>query len=65
MQFAYLFPERCERLVLVSSGGLGRELSILLRAGVGVRPHVSGRVRPHVSVGRRRDHAIGTPPEAS
>lgn len=32
MQFAYLFPERCERLVLVSSGGLGRELSILLRA---------------------------------
>ncbi|HLZ38393.1 MAG TPA: alpha/beta fold hydrolase [Mycobacteriales bacterium] len=32
MQFAYLFPERCERLVLVSSGGLGRELSFLLRA---------------------------------
>src|SRR5207248_2649841 len=24
MQFAYQFPERCERLVLVSSGGLGR-----------------------------------------
>ena len=23
MQFAYQFPERCERLVLVSSGGLG------------------------------------------
>src|SRR5512134_1081790 len=32
MQFAYLFPERCERLVLVSSAGLGRELSLLLRA---------------------------------
>ena len=32
MQFAYLFPERCERLVLVSSGGLGREISLLLRA---------------------------------
>jgi pimeloyl-ACP methyl ester carboxylesterase len=32
MQFGYLFPERCERLVLVSSGGLGRELSPLLRA---------------------------------
>src|SRR5512144_1907563 len=31
MQFAYLFPERCERLVLVSSG-LGREISLLLRA---------------------------------
>lgn len=32
MQFAYQFPERCERLVLVSSGGLGREVSPLLRA---------------------------------
>ena len=32
LQFAYQFPERCERLVLVSSGGLGRELHPLLRA---------------------------------
>src|ERR671910_123979 len=24
MQFAYQFPERCERLVLVGSGGLGK-----------------------------------------
>ena len=32
MQFAYQFPERCERLVLVSSGGLGHELHLLLRA---------------------------------
>ncbi|MEO7261872.1 MAG: alpha/beta fold hydrolase [Jatrophihabitantaceae bacterium] len=32
MQFSYLFPERVKRLVLVSSGGLGRELSLLLRA---------------------------------
>jgi pimeloyl-ACP methyl ester carboxylesterase len=32
MQFAYLFPERVDALVLVSSGGLGRELSPLLRA---------------------------------
>jgi pimeloyl-ACP methyl ester carboxylesterase len=32
MQLAYQFPERCERLVLVDSGGLGRELSLLLRA---------------------------------
>ena len=32
MQFAYQFPERVERLVLVSSGGLGREVSLLLRA---------------------------------
>ena len=32
LQFAYQFPERTERLVLVSSGGLGRDVSILLRA---------------------------------
>jgi pimeloyl-ACP methyl ester carboxylesterase len=32
MQFAYQFPERSERLVLVSSGGLGREVHPLLRA---------------------------------
>jgi pimeloyl-ACP methyl ester carboxylesterase len=32
MQFAYQFPERCERLGLVNSGGLGREVNILLRA---------------------------------
>jgi len=30
-QFAYQFPERCERLVLVGSGGLGRTVSPLLR----------------------------------
>lgn len=32
MQFAYQFPERVERLALVSSGGLGRRVSGLLRA---------------------------------
>ena len=32
MQLAYQFPERCERLVLVDSGGLGREVHPLLRA---------------------------------
>jgi pimeloyl-ACP methyl ester carboxylesterase len=31
MQLAYQFPARCERLVLVSSGGLGSEVSALLR----------------------------------
>jgi pimeloyl-ACP methyl ester carboxylesterase len=30
-QFAYQFPERCERLVLVGSGGIGRTVSPLLR----------------------------------
>jgi pimeloyl-ACP methyl ester carboxylesterase len=32
LQFAYQFPERTERLALVSSGGLGREVHFLLRA---------------------------------
>jgi len=32
MQLAYQFPEHCERLVLVDSGGLGREITPLLRA---------------------------------
>lgn len=32
MQFTYQFPEITERLVLVSSGGLGPEVSALLRA---------------------------------
>ncbi len=32
MQFAYQFPDPTERLVLVSSGGLGREVSAILRA---------------------------------
>ena len=31
MQFSYQYPERCERLVLVGSGGLGREVNPLLR----------------------------------
>jgi pimeloyl-ACP methyl ester carboxylesterase len=32
MQFAYQFPEQCGRLVLTSSGGLGKDVSGLLRA---------------------------------
>jgi pimeloyl-ACP methyl ester carboxylesterase len=32
MQFAYQFPDRLERLVLVDSGGLGSEVSLVLRA---------------------------------
>ena len=43
MQFFYQFPQRTERLVLVSSGGLGQEVSPLLRgaalpgAAIGLR----------------------------
>src|SRR5262249_39147428 len=32
MQFAYLFPEYVERMALISSGGLGREVHPMLRA---------------------------------
>jgi pimeloyl-ACP methyl ester carboxylesterase len=32
MQFYYLFPERVHRLVLVASGGLGREVNRVLRS---------------------------------
>lgn len=32
LQFSYLFPERLDRLVLVSSGGLGREVSPFLKS---------------------------------
>ena len=32
MQFLYLFPERVDRLVLVASGGLGREVNVILRS---------------------------------
>ena len=34
MEFYYLFPERVERLVLVASGGLGREVNRVLRSAV-------------------------------
>ena len=56
MQFAYQFPERCERMVLVSSGGLGREVHLLLRAAAlpgadWVLPLITSREL--VGVGRR------------
>jgi pimeloyl-ACP methyl ester carboxylesterase len=62
MQLAYQFPEHCERLVLVSSGGLGREINALLRAATLpgselVLPLlVDDRV---VSVGRLLGHLLG------
>jgi len=56
MQFAYQFPERTERLVLVASGGLGREVSLLLRAatlpGADVVLPVLGAARLHRAVAR-------------
>ncbi|MFC7219467.1 alpha/beta fold hydrolase [Streptomyces polyrhachis] len=35
MQFAYQFPERCERVVLVSSAGLGPQVHPMLRLAAG------------------------------
>ena len=37
MQFFYQFPQRTERLALISSGGLGHEVSPLLRGGGAAR----------------------------
>lgn len=31
MQFAYQFPERCERLCLISTGGVAHEVNVVLR----------------------------------
>ena len=44
MQFAYQFPERCQRLVLVSSGGLGQDVHPVLRAATlpGLRARAAG-----------------------
>ncbi|MDP9116899.1 MAG: alpha/beta hydrolase [Actinomycetota bacterium] len=40
MQFAYQFPERTERLVLVATGGAGRGVSAVLRAAALPGAHV-------------------------
>jgi pimeloyl-ACP methyl ester carboxylesterase len=62
MQFAYQFPERVERLALISSGGLGREVSLFLRAATlpgseVVLPLIAGSwVR---KAGRGLDRAVG------
>ncbi|HEX3874400.1 MAG TPA: alpha/beta hydrolase [Solirubrobacteraceae bacterium] len=53
MQFAYQYPERCERLVLVGSGGLGRSVNGLLRAAAlpGAGLVLSVAAPPIVAVG--------------
>jgi pimeloyl-ACP methyl ester carboxylesterase len=50
MQFFYQFPQRTERLVLVSSGGLGREVSPLLRGAAlpGAAPLLALATRPRL-----------------
>ncbi|MTV24164.1 alpha/beta fold hydrolase [Nitriliruptoraceae bacterium ZYF776] len=73
MQFAYQFPERCERLVLVSAGGVGHEVHLALRAlslpltavGLGVldRWPVRWGVHRVVDLLRRSGTAVGVDAE--
>jgi pimeloyl-ACP methyl ester carboxylesterase len=69
MQLAYQFPEMIERLVLVSSGGLGTEVSVVLRAAAlpGADLFISLTARPGRQVGSvlgRGLSAIGLRPSA-
>ena len=57
MQFAYQFPEMVERLVLVSSGGLGLEVSPVLRAAA--LPGADLFIAATASAGQKIGSAIG------
>jgi len=69
MQFAYQFPERTDRLVLVASGGVGRAVSPVLRAATlpgasfamaGLRiPGAPAAVRRVVRMLERLDTGLG------
>jgi pimeloyl-ACP methyl ester carboxylesterase len=61
MQFAYQFPEIVERLVLVSSGGLGPEVSLLLRAAAlpGAGPFIAATAPAVRRLGVGLRHAQG------
>jgi pimeloyl-ACP methyl ester carboxylesterase len=67
MQFFYQFPQRVERLVLISSGGLGREVTPSLRSAAlpGVSPALALTIRPRLVGGlayagaRLRERGIG------
>ena len=50
MQFFYQFPQRVERLALISSGGLGREVTPSLRSAAlpGVSPLLALTIRPRL-----------------
>lgn len=57
MQFTYQFPEMVERLVLVSSGGLGPDVSPILRAAA--LPGADLFISATAGVGRRVGSALG------
>jgi pimeloyl-ACP methyl ester carboxylesterase len=56
MQFFYQFPQRVERLVLISSGGLGHEVSPMLRTAAlpGVSALLSATIHPRLLSAMRR-----------
>ncbi|MBC3192327.1 alpha/beta fold hydrolase [Pseudonocardia sp. C8] len=68
MQFAHQFPERTERVVLVSSGGLGHDVALPLRAaslpgsGVVLRSAASLTPRWMRRTVHRIAHAVGSAP---
>jgi pimeloyl-ACP methyl ester carboxylesterase len=57
MQFTYQFPEMVERLVLVSSGGLGPEVSPILRAAA--LPGADLFIGATAEIGQRVGSALG------
>jgi pimeloyl-ACP methyl ester carboxylesterase len=57
MQFSYQFPEMVERLVLVSSGGLGPEVSLILRAAA--LPGADLFIAATAGLGQRAGSALG------
>jgi len=57
MQFSYQFPEMVERLVLVSSGGLGLEVSPVLRAAA--LPGADLFIAATASAGQKIGGAVG------
>jgi pimeloyl-ACP methyl ester carboxylesterase len=69
MQFAYQFPEATERLVLVSSGGLGPDVNPILRAATlpGANLFLAATARPASAAGSavaRGLAAVGLKPSA-
>lgn len=65
LQFAYQYPERCDRLVLVACGGLGIEVTPVLRAAalpgasLGIAVSVQAPVRLPVILGGRLLASLG------
>jgi pimeloyl-ACP methyl ester carboxylesterase len=59
MQFFYQFPQRVERLVLISSGGLGHEVSPMLRTAAlpGMSAALSATIHPRL-LGAIRDAGL-------